>query len=122
MNATGTLYMSKQRPTTGAEANGAFRLELVLVDNMGRNPHTGKDEKEAYRVRWAGPAAQAFWQAHGSDLTAGTPLHADIERLRAHTAANVFPPTPELRGRVVRLALAPRRAQANSSEQAATTA
>lgn len=120
MHHTGTLYMSKQRPTADTDSAGAFRLELVLVDNMGRNPHTGRDEKEAYRVRWTGPAAQAFWAAHQADLTAGAPLHAELERLRAHPGPNAFPPVPELRGRVLRLQLLPRRTGASTTTEAAT--
>ena len=83
MNHTGTLFMSKTRPIVAKGADGSFRLELALVDNMGRNPATGRDEKEAYRVRWSGPEAKAFWEAHQGDLTPGTPLHAELARLRA---------------------------------------
>ena len=121
LHATGTVYMSKSRPVVTTDAAGAgFTLELVLVDNMGRNPHTVRDEKEAYRVRWAGPEAQAFWAAHQADLTPGAPLHAELEHLRAHPGPAVFPPIPELRGRVVRLRLLPRRApsQAHANEPA----
>ena len=107
---TGTFFLSKQRPTAATDSAGAFRLELVLVDNLGRNPATGRDEKEAYRVRWAGPEAQAFWATHQADLTPGAPLHAELEHLRAHPGPAVFPPIPELRGRVLRLRLLPRRA------------
>ncbi|MBD9395167.1 hypothetical protein [Acidovorax sp. ACV01] len=118
MHHTGTLYMSKQRPTVNTERDGAFRLELVLVDNMGRNPHTGFEEKEAYRVRWAGADAQAFWAEHRANLTAGTPLHVELERLRAHPGPQAYPPVPELRGRVLRLQMLPRRV--HHTPQAAT--
>ena len=47
MQHTGTLFMSKTRPIVAKGADGSFRLELALVDNMGRNPATGRDEKEA---------------------------------------------------------------------------
>ncbi len=114
MHHTGTLYMSKQRPTVDATA-GAFRVELVLVDNLGRNPVTGREEKEAYRVRWTGPEAAAFWTAHQADLTAGAPLHVELERLRAHPGPQAYPPVPELRGRVVRLQLLPRRTGASTT-------
>jgi hypothetical protein len=122
MQHTGTLFMSKARPTIDTEKDGSFRIELVLVDNMGRNPYTQKDEKEAYRVRWSGPAAQAFWDAHRYDLPAGTPLHAELERLRAHPGPQTYPPMPELRGRVVRLQLLPRRAPAPQPQTEAATA
>ena len=109
MHHTGTLYVGRQRPTVDTDQTGAFRLELVLVDNMGRNPHTGRDEKEAYRVRWSGPQAQAFWSAHRADLTPGTPLAAELERLRAHPGPTAYPPVPELRARVKKLEILPKR-------------
>lgn len=119
---TGTFFLSKQRPTAAADSAGAFRLELVLVDNLGRNPATGREEKEAYRVRWVGPDAQAFWAAHQAELTAGAPLHAELHRLRAHPGPNAFPPMPELRARVLRLQLLPRRASGAPSTSEAATA
>lgn len=127
MHHTGTLYMSKQRPTTGTEANGEFRLELVLVDNLGRNPHTQRDEKEAYRVRWAGPQAQAFWAAHGANLAAGTPLRVELTRLRAQPGPNARPPIPELCARANHIEMLPRRlagerGQLSNQEQATASA
>ncbi|WP_312781667.1 hypothetical protein [Acidovorax temperans] len=122
MQTTGTLFMSKTRPTVNTGTDGSFRLELALVDNMGRNPATGRDEKEAYRVHWIGPEAKAFWEAHQGDLTAGAPLHAELERLRAHPGPQTYPPMPELRGRVVRLQLLPRRAPAPQPNTEAATA
>ena len=95
MHHTGTLFMSKTRPIVARDADGSFRLELALVDNMGRNPATGRDEKEAYRVHWTGPEAKAFWEAHQGDLTPGTPLHAELTRLRAHPGPQTYPPMPE---------------------------
>jgi hypothetical protein len=116
MHHTGTLYMSRHRPTTGAEANGEFRLELVLVDNMGRNPHTGRDEKEAYRVRWTGPKAKAFWTTHQANLAAGAPLQVQLERLRAHPGPQAFPPVPELRARAIHIEMLPRRAPSERAQ------
>ena len=87
MHHTGTLFMSKTRPIVARDADGSFRLELALVDNMGRNPITKRDEKEAYRVRWSGPEAKAFWEAHQGDLTPGTPLHAELARLENQLTA-----------------------------------
>lgn len=127
MHHTGTLYMSKQRPTVDTERDGAFRLELVLVDNMGRNPHTQREEKEAYRVRWTGADAQAFWAAHRNALPAGTPLHVELDRLRAHPGPNAFPPVPELRARAKKIEILPRRTptereQLSKTEQPHTAA
>lgn len=122
MHHTGTLFMSKQRPTVDTDSAGAFRVELVLVDNLGRNPQTGKDIKEAYRVKWTGPEAQAFWAAHSADLTAGAPLDVALEHLRAHPGPQAFPPMPELRGRVLHLRLLPRRTSSTPTTPEAATA
>ena len=125
LHTTGTVYMSKTRPVVNDRRGADFALELVLVDNMGRNPHTGRDEKEAWRVRWSGADAQAFWAAHQADLTAGTPLRVELQRLRAHPGPATFPPIPELRAHVVSMQIAPKRLPAVSgqlSKQEQTTA
>lgn len=122
MHHTGTLFMGRQRPTVDKDSDGAFRLELVLVDNQGRHPRSGKEIKEGYRVQWAGPEAQAFWEAHKADLTPGAPLHVELERLRAHPGPQTFPPLPELRGHVLRLQPLPRRASGAPTTPEAATA
>ena len=116
MHHTGTLYMSKQLPVTGTERDGSFRLELVLVDNMGRNPFTGKEDRETYRVRWAGPEAQAFWAAHQADLTSGTPLRAELQRLRGHVDTSIYPPRSELQCRAKNIEMVPKRSPAQREQ------
>lgn len=114
LHTTGTVYMSKTRPVVTTDAAGAdFTLELVLVDNMGRNPHTGRDEKEAYRVRWHGPDARAFWLAHGDTLTAGTPLHVQLHRVRA-VYSSTQPHAIELRARAKSIQIAPKSLHSNA--------
>ena len=44
LQTTGTAYMSKTRPVVNDRRGADFTLDLVLVDNMGRNPHNGRDE------------------------------------------------------------------------------
>ena len=125
LQTTGTAYLSKTRPVVNDRRGADFTLDLVLVDNMGRNPHTGRDEKEAWRVRWSGADAQAFWHAHQADLTAGTPLRVELHRMRAHPGPATFPPIPELRAHVVSMQIAPKRPPAVSgqlSKQEQTTA
>lgn len=102
MHHTGTLYMSKAKPETGRAEDGAFRLTLQLIDRLGVY------ETQLYRVRWEGPAAEAFWQQHGAALTPGAVLHAELTRLRVYVGAT-FPPVPELRGRVVALQMGAKR-------------
>ena len=114
LHTTGTAYLSKTRPVVTDGRGADFTLELVLVDNMGRNPHTGRDEKEAWRVRWSGADAQAFWHAHQADLTAGTPLRVELHRMRAHAGAATYPPLPELRARVKFIEIMPTRLSGNA--------
>ena len=102
MHATGTLYLGKPRPVADTAPDGEFRLTLLLIDNLGGN------EKESYRVRWSGPQAQAFWQARSAELVPGAIVHAELERIRA-TAGATYPPIAELRARVVRLEIVPKR-------------
>lgn len=103
MHATGTLYLGKARPVADTAPDGEFRLTLLLIDNLGGN------EKESYRVRWSGPQAQAFWQERSAELVPGAIVHAELERIRAYPGAAIFPPMPELRARVVRLEIVPKR-------------
>lgn len=104
-----TLYMSKLPPITGREADGSFRLELPLVDNLGKNPWTGKDEKESYEVRWSGPAAEAFWNAHRADLVSGAILRTQLQRLRARITPNYFPPRAAIAARAIGVEVIPKR-------------
>lgn len=103
MQAKGTLYMSRQRPEAVTGPDGVFRLTLRLIDVLSSR------EKEAVQVRWEGPEAAAWWQAHSTHIAKGTPIEAELERLRAYTG-NSYPAIPEMRARVVRLSLAPRHA------------
>ncbi len=113
MQHTGTLFLSKTKPETTTH-EGQFALLLLLMDNLG------KQGLEPYRVRWAGPEAQAFWNAHQAELTPGAPLHVELSNVRA-VAGATRPVMPELRARVVRMRLLPRSAPAPqpASEHAA---
>lgn len=116
LQTTGTVYMSKTRPVVTTDAAGAgFTLDLVLVDNMGRNPHTGREEKEAYRVRWHGPDARAFWHAHGANLPPGTPLRVDLHRVRA-AYSNTHPQAIELRARAKSIQIVPKSLHSNARQ------
>jgi hypothetical protein len=99
MQAHGTLFMSNTRPEASTEG-GTFRLTLRLIDVLSNR------EKEAVQVRWEGPAAAAWWREN-APLKPGTPVRVELERVRAYSGST-HPPMPELRARVVHLALAPR--------------
>lgn len=107
MQAHGILFMSRQRPEAVTGPDGVFRLTLRLIDVLSSR------EKEAVQVRWEGPEAAAWWQAHSTQIAAGTPIQAELERVRA-VATNTRPPLPELRARAVRLGLEPRRVEATA--------
>lgn len=102
MHATGTMFLSKTRPETGRAEDGAFQLTLQLIDRLGAH------ETQVYRVRWEGPAAEAFWLRHVEALTPGAVLHTELTRLRVYVGAT-YPPVPELRGRVVALQMGAKR-------------
>ena len=116
MHATGTMFLSKTRPEAGM-VEGVFTLTLLLLDRVGSRG------VEAYRVRWTGPQAQDFWNAHQRDLVPGAAVHVELERLRAH-AGNAYPPLPELRANVISAQICPKRlsaerAQLSNQEQTA---
>lgn len=116
MQHTGTLFLGKTKPVAET-TDGEFRLTLSLIDNLGNN------QKEGYRVRWTGQPAATFWSAHQRDLVPGAPVRVELTHLRAHAGAT-YPPIPELRARVVKAEIAPRRSpsQAAPSVPQATTA
>lgn len=101
MHATGTMFLSKTRPEAG-QVEGAFALTLLLFDRVGSRG------VEAWRVRWTGPEAQAFWAAHQHDLVPGAALHVELEHPRSHMGST-YPPMPELRANVIRAQVCPKR-------------
>lgn len=105
MKHIGTLFLAKTRPVADTGPDGEFRLTLLLIDNLGGG------QVEGYRVRWTGPEARTFWDAHRADLAPGAVLDAELTRLRQHMG-NARPSMPELHARVVRLRLLPKAAPA----------
>lgn len=96
-----TMFVNKGRIETDAAHSGAFLLTLPLSVPLG------KIGRQHYRVTWEGPEAQAFWQRHGSALTPGTPLRADLGQLRTHIS-NTRPPHAELQARAKSIQILPR--------------
>lgn len=110
MNASGIMYLGKSKPVVDAAADGNFRLQLLLIDNLGAN------KKEAWRVAWTGPQAQAFWTAHRDDLQPGAVLRCQLEHIRVFPGTNTYPPLPELRARVVSIEICPKRTPAGREQ------
>jgi hypothetical protein len=78
---TQTLYLSsKTRPLARVADDGVFVLS-VLAYNPIRN-----GVRDAWRLLWAGTAAQAWWQEHGADLVPGAELLADVDLVRPFDA------------------------------------
>lgn len=109
MRHLGTMYLAKAKPVADKAADGTFQLTLALVDNMGDG------RKEGYRVRWDGPAAQAFWDAHRAELLPGAICRVELSHLRQHMGS-AYPYVPELRARVVSLEICPKRSQAKHGQ------
>ena len=112
MHSTGILFLGKTRPVAEKGTDGVFRLTLLLIDNQGRG-------KEAYRVRWVGDEARAFWERHRDHLKSGTVLRAELANARAYIGTT-YPPLPELRADVVRLEYLPPKAAATTAGAEAT--
>lgn len=109
MRHLGTMYLAKAKPIADKAADGTFQLTLALVDNQGEN------RKEGYRVRWEGPAAQAFWDAHRAELLPGAICRVELSHLRQHMGS-AYPFAPELRARVVSLEICPKRSPAEREQ------
>lgn len=120
MRHLGTMYLAKAKPVADKAADGTFQLTLALVDNLGDG------RKEGYRVRWKGPAAQAFWDTHRAELLPGAICRVELSHLSQHMGAT-YPYAPELHARVVSLEICPKRSpaereQLSNQEQSNTAA
>lgn len=100
-------HCTKARAQAGRAANDDFQLCIPVHHRMG--PHT----VEPWLLIWRGPAAQAFWQQHGTDgLASGTPLLVQAHHLRAHASGRA----PEITAHVFSCEIAPARS-ADKREQ-----
>lgn len=106
---TGMMFLSRTKPEAGPAANGDFQLQLLLFDRLGPGV------VEPWRVAWAGPDADHFWQQHRADLQPGAVLQVTLERARIHLML-CSPPRCEIQARVVTAKLVPK---PHANEQAA---
>ena len=101
MHHTGLLFLGKTRPQAGTASNGAFQLQLLALDRIGTH------QVEPWRLLWAGPDAQHFYQQHGSaGPGAGTALRVQCTSARAHQGGRVG---AEIVAHVVTCEIAPQR-------------
>lgn len=101
------IHCTKARTQAGRAANGDFQLCIPVHHRMG------PQQVEPYLLIWRGPDAQAFWRQHGAQgLSSGTPLLAQIHRLRAHTSGR----SAEITAHVFACEIAPAR-NADKREQ-----
>jgi hypothetical protein len=79
---TQTLYLSaKTKPQARVADDGVFVLTLLTYA-----PIHGRI-RDAWRLLWAGPAAQAWWQQHGADLVPGAAVLVDVDLVRPFDAS-----------------------------------
>ena len=84
MQHTGLLFLSKTRPLAGMASDGAFQLQLFVLDRIGQH------QVEPWRLLWRGPKAQLFHALHGVDGPgAGTALRVQCSNARAHQSGRV---------------------------------
>jgi len=94
-----TLFQAREKPLATRTSTGTYQLQLLAMEPL----ETGL--REAWRLHWTGPQAQAWYEAHRADLQPGQPLAVHVTRLRALAG----PRGPEIHARVLSLELAPRR-------------
>ena len=79
---TQTLYLSaKTKPQARVADDGVFVLTLLTYA-----PIHGRI-RDAWRLLWAGPAAQAWWSQNGADLQPGAALLVDVDLVRPFDAS-----------------------------------
>lgn len=78
---TQTLYLAaKTKPQARVADDGVFVLTLLTFA-----PISGR-VRDAWRLIWAGAAAQAWWQQHGAGLVPGAELLVDVDLVRPFDA------------------------------------
>lgn len=79
---TQTLYLSaKTKPQARVADDGVFVLTLLTYA-----PIHGRI-RDAWRLLWAGPQAQVWWQQHGADLVPGAELLVNVDLVRPFDAS-----------------------------------
>lgn len=94
------VHCARMRAQAQVSATGVFQLAIAAQERQGQH------QVEPWRLLWAGPEAQAFWQAHGPALQPGTPLAVQVHRMRAHVTGRAG---AEIVAHVLQCALAPTR-------------
>jgi hypothetical protein len=85
MQASGTVYLSKTRPSVQTAGDGTFALQLYALDRIATH------QVEPWVLLWSGPEAQAFWSANRHALVPGAGLRVSVERMRTHVVGRAMP-------------------------------
>lgn len=107
MNHTGTVFLSRTAPHTHRTADGVFLLEMLLYDRISQR------HIEPWRVTWAGPGAQRFWDEHKAQLIPGAALVVELDSAKVHTL-NCRPSRSEVHANVICAALVPPRSKGDA--------
>lgn len=77
VTVSGLFFRTRMPARVTRTASGTFQLTLPVVNDQGQF------RKESWMLIWAGPDAEAFWDAHSDELPAGQPLRVRAENPRA---------------------------------------
>lgn len=81
LQATGTVFLTKQRPQTGVSDDGTYTVSLRVIDRVGVH------ERTPWILLFSGDAARAWWALEGHMAEAGDGLEVTLERIRLHEVA-----------------------------------
>lgn len=81
LQATGTVFMTKQRPQTSVAEDGTYTVSLRVIDPVGTH------ERTPWVLLFSGDAARNWWAAEGHMAEAGDGLEVTLERIRLHEVA-----------------------------------
>lgn len=111
ITATGTLFLSRSRPTAQRAADDTFSLQIRAVDRI--SPH----QAEPWVVLWAGDSAQEFWERNAARLVPGAGITVELARLRTHVVGRTLPDIHAVASSVALLADSERAAAQPEEEQ-----
>ena len=97
MNAQGTLFLNRSRPTIGQTPSGEFMLTLSALDRVSQR------SCELWRIVYRGQRAKDLWDTCQAALTPGQPIHVQTKCIRVYHNG---PPVIEAEADTI--ALAPR--------------
>lgn len=78
MNAQGTLFLNRQRPSVGTTSSGEFQLLISAFDRISAR------QSELWQIKYVGQRAKDLWETCQAALTPGQPIFVNAKGIRVY--------------------------------------